>query len=284
MDKFALLQFYGLLKREVLEHRNIFIGAPAVVALLILVAAIWGATQVDQDQLVEWLSFLSVLFDGLSPFDMAPWIIPFAIPFYLMLYVCSVIYLINTLYQDRKEMSILFWQSMPVSNLQTVLSKIVAIVFVAPIFYVLILFAMYLIAMVWLTLLGLSYDVPLVGIGYMFLAAITSLVLIYISALVTSLWLLPSIGWLLLFSAFAKKTPLLWAGGVFILVGFFEDFLFGTQYLADWVASRTSDPNQYLILEFQSIFERVFNYDTFFGVVLGSILITGAVFMRRFTD
>lgn len=284
MDKFAILQFYGLLKREVLEHRNLFIGAPAVLALIILVATTWVATQIDQSQLAEGLRYISVLFDGLSPFDMAPFFMLIAVPFYLTLYVCSVIYLINTLYQDRKEMSILFWQSMPVSNLQTVLSKIVAIVLVAPIFYVLIIFAMYLIGMVWLTILGVSNDVDLVGIGWMFLAAIASLVLIYFSAFVASLWLLPSVGWLLLFSAFAKKTPLLWAGGVFILVGFLEDFIFGTQFLANWVASRTSDPNQYLIFEFQSIFGRIFNYDTLFGVLVGAILIAGAVFMRRFAD
>ncbi|GJM12113.1 MAG: hypothetical protein DHS20C12_05160 [Pseudohongiella sp.] len=284
MDKFTLSQFYGLLTREVLEHRNLFIGAPAVVALLILVATTWVATQVDQSQLAEGLRYVSVLFDGLSPFDMAPFFMLVAVPFYLTLYICSVIYLLNTLYQDRKEMSILFWQSMPVSNLQTVLSKIVAVVVVAPIFYVLIIFAMYLIGMVWLTILGILNDVDLVGIGWMFLAALASLVLIYASAFVTSLWLLPSIGWLLLFSAFAKKTPLLWAGGVFILVGFLEDFIFGTQFLADWVDSRVSNPNQYLIFEFSDIGERIFNYDTFFGIVVGAILITGAVFMRRFTD
>jgi ABC-2 type transport system permease protein len=284
MDKFASLQFYALLKREVLEHRNIFIGAPVVVALLLFVAATWVATQISQSDLAEGLRFVSALFDGLSPLDMAPFIMLLAIPFYFTLYVCSVIYLINTLYQDRKEMSVLFWQSMPVSNLQTVLSKIVAIVLVAPIFYVLVIFMMYLIAMVWLTILGISNDVDLVGIGYLFLAAIASLVLIYISTVVTGLWLLPSVGWLLLFSAFAKKTPLLWAGGVFILVGFLEDLIFGTQFLANWVASRTSNPDQYLIFEFQSVFERVFNYDTLFGIIVGSILIAGAVFMRRFTD
>jgi ABC-2 type transport system permease protein len=199
MGKFAVLQFYALLKREVLEHQNIFIGAPVVVALLLLVATTWVAMQIDQSQLAEGLRFVSVLLDGLSPLDMAPFVMLLAIPFYLTLYVCSVIYLINTLYQDRKEMSVLFWQSMPVSNFQTVLSKIVAIVLVAPIFYVLIIFAMYLIAMVWLTILGISSDVDLVGTGYLFLAAIASLVLIYISAVVTGLWLLPSVGWLLLF-------------------------------------------------------------------------------------
>lgn len=284
MDKFAIFQFYGLLRREVLEHRNLFIGAPAVVALLILVATTWVVTRTDEELLAEGLRSLSVLFDGLSPFDMAPFFMLAAIPFFLTLFICSVIYLINALYQDRKEMSVLFWQSMPVSNLQTVLSKLVAISLVAPIFYVLIIFGMYLIAMVWLSILGFSNDVDMVGIGWMFLAAIASLVLIYISAVVTSLWLLPTMGWLLLFSAFAKKTPLLWAGGVLILVGFLEDFIFGTQYLANWLDSRTADPNQYLILEFSSVFERVFNYDMLFGVFVGSILITGAVFMRRFID
>ncbi len=284
MDKFATYQFYGLLRREVLEHRNLFIGAPAVVALLILVATTWVAMRIDPEQLAEGLRYLSVLFNGLSPFDMAPFFMLAAIPFFLTLFICSVIYLINTLYQDRKEMSVLFWQSMPVSNLKTVISKIVAIAVVAPIFYVLIIFGMYLIAMIWLTILGISHGVDMVGIGWMFLAALTSLLLIYISTVVTSLWLLPTFGWLLLFSAFAKKTPLLWAGGVFILVGFLEDFIFGTQYLANWVESRAADPNQYLIFEFSSVFERVFNYDTLFGILVGSILIAGAVFMRRFID
>lgn len=284
MDKFAVLQFYGLLKREVLEHQNLFIGAPAVVASLLLVACTWVATQVDQSQLAELLRYVPVMSDGLSIFELAPFFMLLAIPFILTLYICSVIYLTNTLYQDRKEMSVLFWQSMPVSNLKTVLSKVFVIVFVVPGFYVLIIFATYLITMAWLTILGINNDVDLVGIGYMFLAAIASLVLIYISIIVTSLWLLPSIGWLLLFSAFAKKTPLLWAGSALILVGFLEDFIFGTQFLANWIASRTSNLSQYLIFDFQSVFDRVFNYDTLFGVFVGGILITGAVFMRRFTD
>ena len=85
MDKFAILRFYGLLKREVLENRNLFIGAAAVVAFLILVAATWVATQIDQNQLADGLRYVSVLFDGLSPFDMAPFFMLLGIPFYLTL-------------------------------------------------------------------------------------------------------------------------------------------------------------------------------------------------------
>jgi len=284
MDKFAAIQFYALLKREILEHRNLFIGAPAVLALLILVASIWVASQLDQAEIVSGMEYLAVLFDGLSPFDMAPFFMIVSVPFIMTLYVCCLIYLVNTLFQERKDMSVLFWQSMPVSNFKTVLSKIVTVVVVAPIFYIAIIFALYLVGMIWLTVLGLTNDVDLVGIGWMFLAAVASLFLIYFSAVIASLWLFPTVGWLLLFSAFARKTPLLWAGGVFILLGFLESFIFGSEYLANWAQSRSTNLNQYLIFDFSNVVDKLFNYDMLFGIVLGSILVTGAVYMRRFTD
>jgi len=284
MDKFAVLQFYALLKREFLEHRNLFLGAPAVLAFLILVAAVWVASQVDSAIIVEGLEYLAVLFDGLSPFDMAPFFLLLSIPFMMTLYVCCLIYLVNTLFQDRKEMSVLFWQSMPVSNFQTVLAKLVTVIVVAPIFYVAIIFCLYLVAIIWLAILGFTNGVAIAGIGWMFLAALASLILIYFSSFIASLWLFPTLGWLLLFSAFARKTPLLWAGGVFILVGFLESFLFGSEYLANWVQSRATNPNQYLIFDLQTIVARLFNYDMFFGIAIGSILVAGAVYMRRFID
>lgn len=284
MDKFAILQFYALLKREFLEHRNLFLGAPVVLALLLLGVSILVASQLEQAQIASGLEYLAMLFDGLSPFDMAPFFMILAIPFMITLYVCCLIYLVNTLYQDRKEMSVLFWQSMPVSNFKTVLSKVVTVVIVAPLFYVAIIFGLYLIGMIWLTALGIANDIDLVGIGWMFLAALASLVLIYLSSFLASLWLFPTLGWLLLFSAFARKTPLLWAIGVFFMVGILEDFIFGTQYLANWVESRATNPAQYLIFDIQNVLSKLFNYDMFFGLALGSILVAGAIFMRRYTD
>jgi ABC-2 type transport system permease protein len=172
---------------------------------------------------------------------------------------------------------------MPVSNLQTVLSKVVTICAIAPAFYVAVLFVLYLLAVAMLTALGLTYNVQVAGLSYMFMASVLSLLLIYLSAITTALWLLPSIGWLLLFSAFARKTPILWAVGVFILLGFLEDFVFGSQYLANWVESR-SNPQQYMFFEFTDVVKRLISYDMLFGVVVGSILIAGAISMRRFID
>lgn len=283
MDKFSLFQFEALIRREVLEHRNLFILAPAFLALILFVAMVWVANQVDRDVMASMISYLAMLFDGLSPVEMAPVFMIGAVPFMIVLYTCVVVYLLNTLYQDRKDMSVLFWQSMPVSNLKTVLSKIITVGAVAPFFYMAVLFGLYLVTMIWISVLGVSYDIEITGIGYMFMAAVVSLLLLYLSAFVTALWLLPTIGWILLFSAFAKRTPLMWAVGVFIMVGFLEDFLFGSQFLANWVESR-ANPNQYIIFSFGDVFDRVFNYDMLFGIAVGAILICGAVLMRRFID
>ena len=283
MNKFHLLQFHALLQREILEHRNMFIMAPAILAGLILLFSVWAMTRMGQDTVSISIEYMALLFDGLSPLEMAPIFMIPAIPFIGIFYFCAIIYLMNSLYQDRQELSILFWQSMPVSNLNTVLSKLVTIGMVAPLFYIATMFALYVIALFWLAILGWSYDIEVAGLGYMFLAAVASLIFVYLSIVTTALWLLPTIGWVVLFSAFAKRTPILWAIGVFILVGFLEEFIFGTQFLGNFVQSR-STPTQYLILDFRDIVERLINYDMLFGILVGSILLAGAVYMRRFID
>ncbi|MSR11264.1 MAG: hypothetical protein EXR84_05620 [Gammaproteobacteria bacterium] len=283
MDKFSLLQYRALIRREILEHRNLFILAPTFLAPILFMAMVWIANQLDPDDLGSMISYLAMLFNGLSPVEMAPIFMLGGIPFIIVLFSCAIVYLLVTLYQDRKDSSVLFWQSMPVSNLKTVLTKIVTVGAIAPFFYMAVLFGFYLVTVIWLSILGVSHDIEIAGIGYMFMAAVVSLLLLYISAIVATLWLLPSVGWLLLFSAFARRTPLMWAAGVFIMIGFLEDFLFGTQFLANWVESR-ANPNQYLIMSFGDVFDRIFNYDMLFGIVVGAILIAGAVLMRRFID
>lgn len=283
MRSLALNQFIALLYREVLENRNLFIGAPAVLALLLFVFAAWFVSLTPGWEIATGIEYLSIVFNGLTPTDMAPILMLGAVPFMIMLYVCGLIYLLNALYQDRKDMSVFFWQSMPVSDVKTVLSKVVTLALIAPVFYVAVLLVVYTVSLLSLAIMGFVLDVQVAGLGYLFLGAVASLALIYLSAFVTSLWLLPSVGWLLLFSAFAKRTPILWAGGVFVLIGFLEDFIFGSQYLANWVESR-GNPNQYIIYRFSDVVDRLFSYDMLFGVAVGSILLVGAIYMRRFID
>ena len=278
-----MMSFAALLRREVLENRTLFIWAPAFGALILFVFAAWLISRAPENELSMGIEYLSVAFEGLSPLEMAPILMIPAVPFMVILYFCALIYLLGALYQDRKDLSVLFWQSMPVSNAATVFSKVVTIAVVAPLFTVAVLLVLYVLGVVALTLVGLGYQVQVAGLGYLLLAALVSLALVYLSAIITTLWLLPTVGWLLLFSAFARRTPLLWAAGVFILIGFLEDFLFGSQYLANWVESR-ANPGQYIIYSFSDVAARLFSYDMLFGIMVGCILLLGAVFMRRFID
>lgn len=283
MNATVLRQFTALIKREVLEHPALFVFAPTILAAVLLLFSAWIMNLLPETEVALGIEYAATLFNGLSPMEMAPLFMILAVPFIAIFSLCVVIYLLNSLYQDRKDGSVLFWQSMPVSNFSTVLSKVVTLVVVAPAFYVAVLFVLYLIAMLAVTLLGMSYDVAIAGLGYMFMAALASLLLVYCSMLIASLWLFPTVGWLLLFSAFARRAPMMWAIGVYVLLLFLEDFVFGSQFLVNWIESR-SNPNQYVIFEFSDLFGRLFNYDMLFGIVVGSILVTGAVFLRRFTD
>lgn len=283
MNKFQLLQFQALLKREVLEHKNLFIWAPVILGLLIFVINFLTLSSLTDYDYQRFLAALAGFFANGEPLSMAPAFVFPTLPFLGILYTCAILYLTNTLYQDRKELSILFWQSMPVSNLKTVLSKLVAIIAIAPIFYVAVIFALYVIGILWLIISGLSYDIEVSGLGYMFLTATLSLPIVYLFAVTSALWLLPFIGWLLLFSAFANRTPLLWAIGSLALILFLEGFLFGSDFLRNWVQTR-SDIDNFLIVDYSGVFDRLFSYDMFIGIVIGSILVSGAVYMRRFVD
>lgn len=283
MNNPAVRQFVMLIKRELLEHPTLFLYAPAILATLIFLFSAWVMSLLGQEQLSVGIEYLATLFDGLSPLEMAPMFMVLSIPFTVIFSICALVYLTNTLYQDRKDSSVLFWHSMPVSNLRTVLSKIVTLIAVAPLFYIAILFGLYLVGMIWITILGLNYDVAVAGLGYMFGAAVVSLVLVYCSMLISGLWLFPTLGWLLLFSAFARRAPLMWAIGMFMLLLFLEDFIFRSQFLVNWIESR-SNPNQYIIFDLADVLPRLFNYDMLFGILVGGILVAGAVIMRRFTD
>jgi ABC-2 type transport system permease protein len=254
-----------------------------VLALVLFVVTFLVASQLGSEQIELTLGFLNQWFSGQSPIETAPIISLLAFPFVITFFFCSVIYLLNSLYQDRRDMSILFWQSMPVSNLQTVLSKIVTVMVVSPALMVACMLVMYFFIIASLAFLGLRYDMEVAGFGYLLAATGVHLIILYLFIASSVLWLLPLVGWLLLFSAFARKAPTLWAIGVYFLLGFLEEFIFGSQFLSNWAQTRF-DPDNFIILEFIGLSDRLFSYDMFIGLVVGALLIGGAVYMRRFVD
>ena len=283
MSRFSFFQFFALLKKEFWENRILMIGAPAVLAIVIFVVNFLLVSQLSEEQLGSVIGYFNRWFDGENPFYTAPVITLLCIPFVVAYFFCSVIYLLNSLYTDRKDMSILFWQSMPISNLQTVISKIVTVVVISPIFTVAAIAVLYGLTIGYLTVIGYGLSAQLSGLSYMFVAVAVNLSMVYFFLATSALWLLPLVGWLLLFSAFARRAPILWAIGVYFLLGFFEGFLFNTRFLSNWAQTRF-DPDNFIIVDYSGILDRLFSYDMFIGLFVGALLISGSVYMRRYAE
>jgi ABC-2 type transport system permease protein len=283
MSRFSFFQFFALLKKEFWENRILMIGAPAVLAIVIFVVNFLLVSQLSEEQLGSVIGYFNRWFDGENPFYTAPVITLLCIPFVVAYFFCSVIYLLNSLYSDRKDMSILFWQSMPISNLQTVISKIVTVVVISPIFSVAAIAVLYGLTIGYLTVIGYGLSAQLSGLSYMFVAVAVNLSMVYFFLATSALWLLPLVGWLLLFSAFARRAPILWAIGVYFLLGFLEGFVFNTRFLSNWAQTRF-DPDNFIIVDYSGILDRLFSYDMFIGLFVGALLISGSVYMRRYAE
>src|SRR3546814_180103 len=130
-------------------------------------------------------------------------------------------YCLGALYDERKDRSVLFWKSLPLSDSQTVMSKAASALLIAPMLavaaslltmlgFLVVLSAMVLVhggnplEMVW------GPGSPLKVAGQM-LAVIP----------VYALWALPTAGWLLLCSSWAKSKPFLWAIMIPVFAGIF---------------------------------------------------------------
>ncbi|MDR7194820.1 hypothetical protein [Luteimonas terrae] len=225
-------RFRLLLRREYWEHRGGIFWAPMIaggVSLLLsiglLIAGIAFAHKaVAEGNLVQHNGVtingldLGTLAQQLSSDDLqqlsegmtytlamsASW------PFLVMIFV-AFFYCLGALYDDRRDRSVLFWKSLPISDASTVLSKVVTATLVIPLvatlFAVLIMFA-FLIALSIAAAAHGANPVPLLwGNGAVFLLAGQFLAAIPVYAA----WMMPTVGWLLLCSAWAKSKPFLWA-------------------------------------------------------------------------
>ena len=116
-------------------------------------------------------------------------------------------YLLGSLYDDRKDRSILFWKSLPASDTLTLASKLVAAMVVIPTFFLLILVITHIIMAIIGSLMILGVD----GNPWtLFLGVANPLkawAMIAASWFAHSIWALPLYGWLMLVSAFARRVP-----------------------------------------------------------------------------
>ena len=233
--------FIGLCRREWLEHRGGFLWAPASVAAVIVVAIAlvlivgqleMGRVELDLDLGEAAGSDMEVRIEGddTSILDLVNvWLANsewtdqelsahlsgllrgVAEPFHYVYFIVLVFVLLGALHDDRKDRTVLFWKSVPVTDVETVLSKLVTAVWVAPAATI----AMILAAQVFLltVISGLVATRETLSIWPIWANSglFTGLVELLVGYLVQGLWALPLYGWLLFISAAVNRLPFLWA-------------------------------------------------------------------------
>jgi ABC-2 type transport system permease protein len=152
-------------------------------------------------------------------------------------FIVGVFYCLDALYGERRDRSILFWKSLPVSDLTTVLSKVTIPLAVLPLITLVIIVATQLIMIFWTS--GV-----LIGHGMSPASTWTTvpwiqnwLVLIY-GLIVIALWHAPIYGWALLVSSIVRNAAFLWAVLPLIAIGIFERITFGTSHFTSMLKVR----------------------------------------------
>ena len=136
--------FVTLLKREFWEHRGGFLWAPLVVISVFVMITLMGLTigeahiggrnmQISGMPIAQMLESASIEKQAEITQGIQIGLASMAMLVQIVLGFVLFFYLLGALFDDRKDRSILFWKSMPVSDLQTVASKVASAAVVAPV-------------------------------------------------------------------------------------------------------------------------------------------------------
>ncbi|MEJ2513715.1 MAG: ABC-2 transporter permease [Gammaproteobacteria bacterium] len=304
-------QMITLFRREIWEHRSI-LAVPTVFGGLFVVAAILGVfglvkVTMGDGQFSDYT--LSELAGQVQPHQWRPGMevlfASVATTLQMIMGVVVFFYLIDALYTERRDRSILFWKSLPVTDAQVVASKFLTGAVVIPAVTV----AVFLATCVVLWLIG-GLTALVAGTGAALAAGPAAMlkiaaVMVY-ALLVQAVWYAPLYAWLLLASAYAKRAVLLWA--VLPPVGLIiaEQILFGTERFAEFLGERivggfalAFDHMQHGVgwdvagegatgfpplAEILTPGRFLAAPETWVGLALAFILLAGAVWLRRWRD
>lgn len=226
----ATRAFYWSLRRELWENRSIYIAPLAVASVALFafsmsaIAGIWEkALRFDPAQGHEALA---------QPYDMAAGLMM------LTGIIVSVFYCLDALHSERRDRSILFWKSLPLSDLITVLAKLSVPLVVLPLLIFAITVAMQGIMLLLSSLLLLGSGQSVAALWGKLSFFRMSLMLLYHLLTAHALWPLPIYCWLLLVSGWARRATFLWAALPLVAIAGVEQIAFHTWHFAALVGSR----------------------------------------------
>lgn len=206
-------------------------------------------------------------------------------------FVVGILYSLDALHGERKDRSLLFWKSLPVSDLTTVLSKASIPLVVLPLFTFGLSAAMVLVMMLLSSLVmagsGMSVA-PLWNDASLFQMLNG---LFYHLVTVHILWHAPIYGWLLLVSGWARRAAFLWAALPLLAIGVVEKIAFNTMHFANFIGYRFTGGAEAVTMPGGSPLDPMTQFTPWhfvaspglwLGLILAAALLAAAVRMRRY--
>jgi len=206
----------ALLRREFWENKGAFRTTPLVIGgiyIVFLLMAIFTTAHIDSElytfrEAVKVLAERPAEFRGMVMYQS---MLGSSVFFTVVMSFVIFFYLLGSLYDDRKDRSILFWKSLPASDTMTVASKLLAAMFVIPAFFLVIMIITHVIMALIGSLMVLGVDGNPWTLFLSVFNPVKAWAMIAASFFAQSIWALPLYGWLMLVSAFAPRVPLLFA-------------------------------------------------------------------------
>jgi ABC-2 type transport system permease protein len=278
--------FYWSVWREVWENHSLYI-APLAVAGVVLFGALVSASHLpERRQMAMSLTPIARRAAIEVPYDIAAMVI------ILTAFITGLFYCLDALHGERRERSILFWKSLPVSDVTTVLSKtIIPLVIIPAIIFVIIVATQFVMMLISSAVLMPSGLAGTTWSNYNLFWQ--SLVLIY-SLIVIALWHAPIYGWALLVSGWARRAPFLWAVMPPLAIGIFEKVTFNTVHTLDLLKYRVFGAgdeaftfSKHGTIAVDSLIQltpgRFFSSSgLWIGLVIAVVFVVGAIRLRRY--
>ena len=312
-----------LLRRELWENKGGFFWAPTVVGaimvLAVVVSSILGLVfksrhgiMIDGEQVTnlsrlispeEKAHLIDVVSHGYAAFA--------SIPLFLVMTIAVFFFCLGALYDERKDKSVLFWKSLPVSDTETVLSKAFMALVGAPLMTLGIGLVTAVVLLAVLCIFAAIGGLNLFGV---LLEPATWLAPVELAAMIPVylLFALPTVGWLMLVSAWANRVPFLWAVGLPVMTGVlitWMDAIFNFGWNVEWfwqnVVGRGlgsivpgiwfaftdvghgighGEDSVHMWELAKASYKVLGTANLWIGVVIGAAMIFGAIRMRRWRD
>src|SRR5882724_2206082 len=221
---------YWSVRRELWENRSIY-TAPLIVALVVLFGFLISTIGLpERRRAVLLLDQAHQRAAIQTPYDVV------AIMLILTAFIVGVFYCLDALHGERRDRSILFWKSLPVSDLTTLLSKASIPLVVLPLLNFAIIVTAQFIMLLMSSAVLLTSGLASTTSTHVDLFQ-QSLILFY-GLIALALWHAPIYGWALLISGWARRATFLWAVLPLLAIGVLEKFAFDTSHFASMLKDR----------------------------------------------